>query len=339
MSYRYIIDSNGRLRDLLGHYAKKPTKPVKARSVTTGRTVTWSPKKPKKAPKKPIKRPTKKRPTKPAKPTKKRPTKPKPKPKKEPRKKPPTKKPIPETAERMRVVLKDATEILSELGVPLAKLGTEVRKTMKSYEVILGELQDAKSKMLDPDWLRNAGFSDLVVEGKSTVGVDDVRIVLNSDGSVDAEIKVVDPGTLEPRQVMILLEMSMDPVPGTWTTSGIRFWSPKDLEDEYGKHAGMAEINTFYARSVPVKFQENFAIAREKLIGGLINARKEENRPPDKIEQYFVRIHWNPEGLQPDRNGRPLTIEQWIEKRKEAKERGAETRRLRKKQQKEDEEF
>ena len=122
----------------------------------------------------------------------------------------------------------------------------------------------------------------------------DLKRHVNSDDSFDAELRIREiPRGLTIHKLAIYVEGLIDPIPSTFMSTGIRTEQTEELKGKkYERHAGKAQIGTNYFK------------ARKKAIafatGRMIQGRFIDKRY-HKPSEFYVRIHWSPDGSRPIR--------------------------------------
>lgn len=127
----------------------------------------------------------------------------------------------------------------------------------------------------------------------------DLKRHVNSDESFDAELRVREiPRGLTIHKLAIYIEGLIDPIPSTFMSTGIRTEQTEELKGKkYERHAGKVQIGTNYFK------------ARKKAIafatGRMIQGRFIDKRY-HKPSEFYVRIHWSPDGSRPIRKAKPV---------------------------------
>jgi hypothetical protein len=132
------------------------------------------------------------------------------------------------------------------------------------------------------------------------LGVGDVRIHKNRDGSIDGELSyetVRGQPTYGSGSASFRLESAFDTQHAVghrfWLAIVFRFIAP-DKDDIYRKWQGMLEVWTHYRRCTRTKMIAAFEAAD-------LIARNIERKHRRKVSYVLVRLHWNPENARPQR--------------------------------------
>jgi hypothetical protein len=128
-------------------------------------------------------------------------------------------------------------------------------------------------------------------------GIDSNRFIhVNKDGSIDAELSMVEKRGMKPRDLFIKARESLpSQMAGVWISSGARFSATKD-EENYHRFKGMQQAQTHYQKFTTPKRALN-------ILTGQIVSERIEKKHRKKIDRAFVRFHWNQMGKKPGRTG------------------------------------
>jgi hypothetical protein len=126
-------------------------------------------------------------------------------------------------------------------------------------------------------------------------GIDSNRFIhINKDGSIDAELSMVEKRGMKPRDLFIKARESLpSQMPGVWISSGARFSATKD-EENYHRFKGMQQAQTHYQRFTTPKRALN-------MLTGQIVSERIEKKQRKKIDRAFIRLHWNQADTKPGR--------------------------------------
>ena len=149
----------------------------------------------------------------------------------------------------------------------------------KKEQEIESVLESIKAKLLEK-------FPQL------TIGI---RVHQNSDDSIDGELKVESiPRGMQFREIILQAEAGATPTEGVFISNGFRFQKDASFPElnSYDRWQRLFQVQTYYQESS--KQAINFVTAKDVLE----NLKEADRRKP---EQYFIRYHWNPKGLRPER--------------------------------------
>ena len=120
-----------------------------------------------------------------------------------------------------------------------------------------------------------------------------VRVVQNSDSSIDGELSIVVPPDITVEKLITAMDEHTNPLHGTWVTTGMRYQVRPD-EPMYENWMGMSQAETYAQRNSRTKLAMNLGVLR------IINKRmKAKGRL--SAQEIFVRLNWNPKNKNPRR--------------------------------------
>lgn len=142
-----------------------------------------------------------------------------------------------------------------------------------------------KARLVDARYMLPEGYN-----GK-------VLMHMYADGSVDGELYVLVPEGKDVKDADAdMYEAFQEVAVGTryWVSFGVRY-AVKTDDERYRRHKGMTQVETNYQRAVRANIVEEQVIMQTKVIPGM------EKKFKDEAHSVFIRLHWNPEDLQPKR--------------------------------------
>jgi hypothetical protein len=115
-------------------------------------------------------------------------------------------------------------------------------------------------------------------------------------GSIDGMLTIrAIPRGVSVHKLLVYMESRFGEVPETFISVGLRYSAPEGIKSADYRYRGLAVAHTNYQRSsLRRKIRENFGIARQ------VNENLTDKRRK-KPEQIFVKVHWNPDNVRPER--------------------------------------
>lgn len=127
----------------------------------------------------------------------------------------------------------------------------------------------------------------------------DGRVLMHTyaDGSIDGELYVLIPEGTEVVQADVDMYEAFEEV-----AVGVRYWisfgaryAVKTDDERYRRHKGMTQVQTNYQRAIRTNIAEEQVLMQKVLLPGMERKFREE------AHSVFIRLHWNPQDIQPKR--------------------------------------
>lgn len=117
------------------------------------------------------------------------------------------------------------------------------------------------------------------------------------DGSVDGELYVKVPEDQDVRTTEAEMYEAFEEVAvgvRYWVSFGVRY-AVKTDDERYRRHKGMTQVESNYQRAIRTNIVEEHLLMRKVILPGM------ERKFKDEAHSVFIRLHWNPEDIQPKR--------------------------------------
>lgn len=180
------------------------------------------------------------------------------------------------TTKKWRKIERALTHRQVELKIEFARIEQSIKKIKDKRAAVFETLEVTLEQAVQ----------GLIADGY----VANKRVHPNVDGTIDGELRVKPKRGQEVRTILTRMEHYFIPVPGTWVSSGVRYY-PREDERYYSRFKGMSQAQAYFSEA-PMTYI-NFATGKE------IDTQMRK-RGRKKAEQVFIRVHWNPANERPD---------------------------------------